>query len=107
LGESVDISMTSCRGRAAASNRDLSAEVAARHFREDLFYRLNVIALHVRPLRERAEDILPLADRLLSAAAVPVARRVAHLGRCRARNDASRVESVSLRQQGPLHSSVT
>jgi len=54
----------------AASNRDLPAEVIAHHFREDLFYRLNVIALHVPPLRERAEDVLPLAERLLSAAAL-------------------------------------
>ena len=54
----------------AASNRDLPAEVAAHHFREDLFYRLNVIALRVPPLRDRAEDILPLAERLLSAAAI-------------------------------------
>jgi len=54
----------------AASNRDLPAEVAAHHFREVLFYRLNVIALRVPALRERAEDILPLAERLLSAAAI-------------------------------------
>jgi len=54
----------------AASNRHLPAEVAAHHFREDLFYRLNVIALRVPALRERAEDILPLAERLLSAAAI-------------------------------------
>jgi NtrC-family two-component system response regulator AlgB len=51
----------------AASNRDLTAEMAAHHFREDLFYRLNVITLQVPPLRERRADILPLAERLLSA----------------------------------------
>jgi NtrC-family two-component system response regulator AlgB len=54
----------------AASNCDLPTEVAAHRFREDLFYRLNVIALHVPPLREHPEDILPLAQRLLSAAVI-------------------------------------
>jgi NtrC-family two-component system response regulator AlgB len=54
----------------AASNRDLSAEVASHRFREDLFYRLNVIALHVPALRDRPQDVLPLAERLLAAAAI-------------------------------------
>jgi two-component system, NtrC family, response regulator AlgB len=54
----------------AASNRDLRSEVAARRFREDLFYRLNVITLSVPPLRERPEDILPLAEWMLTAASV-------------------------------------
>ena len=54
----------------AASNRDLESEVAQRHFREDLFHRLNVITLRVPSLRERREDILPLAEWMLRAAAI-------------------------------------
>src|SRR5271170_7168546 len=54
----------------AATNRDLEAEVAARHFRDDLFYRLNVITLRVPSLRERREDILPLAEWMLKSASI-------------------------------------
>jgi NtrC-family two-component system response regulator AlgB len=54
----------------AASNRDLEGEVAARHFRDDLFYRLNVITLRVPALRERREDILPLAEWMLKSASI-------------------------------------
>jgi DNA-binding NtrC family response regulator len=49
----------------AATHRDLEKAIADRTFREDLYYRLNVINIHIPPLRERKEDILPMADYLM------------------------------------------
>jgi formate hydrogenlyase transcriptional activator len=49
----------------AASNRDLRAEVDAGRFREDLFYRLNVLTVRLPPLRERPEDLRPLTDHFI------------------------------------------
>jgi DNA-binding NtrC family response regulator len=56
----------------AATNRDLASDVAAGLFRQDLFYRLRVIEIRVPPLRERTDDILPLARTFLA----DVARRI-------------------------------
>jgi hypothetical protein len=53
----------------AASNRDLVKEVKAKKFRDDLFYRLNVMPIHVPPLRELQEDILPMSEHFLRSIA--------------------------------------
>jgi len=58
----------------AASNRNLEDEVKQSRFREDLFYRLNVVELHIPPLRERREDILPLANLFITEFAKGQAR---------------------------------
>jgi DNA-binding NtrC family response regulator len=53
----------------AITNVDLATAVREGRFREDLFFRLNVLTLHVAPLRERRADIVPLAEHLLGALA--------------------------------------
>lgn len=50
----------------ATSNRNLKEEVAKGRFREDLYYRLNVFPITLRPLRERTEDIVPLANSIIA-----------------------------------------
>ena len=52
----------------AATHRDLRAMVARGAFREDLFYRIGVVPVHLAPLRERLSDILPLAEHFLARA---------------------------------------
>ena len=58
-----------------ATNRDLKAMVAAREFREDLFFRLSVIEISIPPLRARRDDILPLAESFLEKFSRDAGRR--------------------------------
>jgi DNA-binding NtrC family response regulator len=66
----------------AATNRNLEEEVKAGRFREDLFYRLNVVELNVPPLRERREDILPLANKILTELTQGRARLSSSVAEC-------------------------
>jgi two-component system, NtrC family, response regulator AtoC len=69
----------------AASNRDIEEECRAGRFRQDLFYRLNAVTIHLPPLRERREDILPLARHFAERSCAPgqraagISREAAHL----------------------------
>ncbi|WP_323814820.1 sigma-54 dependent transcriptional regulator [Cellvibrio sp. NN19] len=63
----------------ATSNRDMRSEVVAGKFREDLYYRLSVLPLQWSPLRDRMEDIIPLAEKLLQKHAHKQNRRGVNL----------------------------
>jgi DNA-binding NtrC family response regulator len=65
----------------SATNADLRAEVAAGRFRQDLLFRLNTIEIAIPPLRERAEDIAPLAEHFLGAHAHRYRKRVSGFDR--------------------------
>ncbi|HEY3325807.1 MAG TPA: sigma-54 dependent transcriptional regulator [Novimethylophilus sp.] len=58
----------------ATSNRDVKAEIVKGGFREDLYYRINVFPLHIAPLRERRQDIPPLARHFLGAMTAAMGR---------------------------------
>ncbi len=60
----------------ATTNRNLRESVEQGHFREDLYYRLNVFPLKWKPLRERKEDIIPIAERMIAAKQEPGAPRI-------------------------------
>jgi transcriptional regulator with GAF, ATPase, and Fis domain len=60
----------------AATNRDLEVEIKAGRFREDLYYRLNVVNIHLPPLRDRGDDILVIARYLLARYATEYGNRV-------------------------------
>ena len=83
----------------AASNKDLEAAMEAGQFREDLFYRLSVIPIHIPPLRERPEDIPPLVDAFVRKHSDGERRSVSHAGMerlkvCRWRGNARELENV-------------
>ena len=71
--EKVDVRVLS------ATNRDLAQRMREGAFREDLFYRLNVIEVVLPPLRDRAEDVLPLAEHFLAEAATRTGKRIGAL----------------------------
>lgn len=65
----------------SATNRDIHSEIKNGHFREDLFYRLNVVTLSIPPLRSRREDIPPLSEFFLRAACDKFGKKITHFSK--------------------------
>ena len=65
----------------SATNRDIHSEIKNGHFREDLFYRLNVVTLSIPPLRNRREDIPPLSEFFLRAACDKFGKKITHFSK--------------------------
>ncbi len=65
----------------SATNKDLVQEIQDQRFREDLFYRLNVVTLRIPPLRERREDVVPLVFHLLEKVCQEYNRKIPHISR--------------------------
>jgi len=65
----------------AATNQDLREAIKAKRFREDLFYRLHIVPIHLPPLRERSEDVIALSKYFLSEYAKKFSRSFKGLGR--------------------------
>ena len=78
LGGSVE--QTSTARIMAATNRNLEESIAAGSFRQDLWFRLSVFRIEIPPLRERPEDILPLADGILADLCDELGKKLASLG---------------------------
>jgi DNA-binding NtrC family response regulator len=75
----------------ATTNRDLKAEANAGRFRQDLFYRLNVVPIHIPPLRDRAEDIAVLVHHFASRAAQQLGVEIQGIA----------IEAIDMLQQRP------
>ncbi len=94
----------------AATNKNLEDEVKSGRFREDLFYRLNVVELNVPPLRERREDIMPLASAFIAEFTKGRARFASAVADCLTRYSwpgnvrelRNAVERAALMEQGEL-----
>jgi len=80
----------------AASNRDVRAEIETGRFREDLFYRISVVPVHIQPLREHKADILPIAQHYLD---VYIAK---HESRVRCLSEEAKKSLVSYRWPGNI-----